>query len=335
MRTWIFGLRTRTRAALLLAALLTLSVSCSARPELTSTPVEVSPIAPTRTATPPPATPRIVLVAPDGTDVKIAGQAEAALQELAPRTGADFIRMSALPDGDTAAIELLIALPPDPGLQAWAETHPAIQTASLGIPGIQAAENLTVLAADGVRYDQLGFALGYLAAMVTPEYRLGALALEPSAESLSLARGFVAGGTYYCGLCRPVHPPYEGYPVLFDGPGAELTSSGVKTLLVAPAPTSLSDLGLDPGSGLAFLGPGDPFSSEAPSWIASADFDVAGAIDAAVDSSAGRTGRRGDAARHPLPHRRSFAGVRGTIAACRGDLGGSGRRADRHRRRPI
>ena len=280
MRTWLFRLRTRTSAALVLAGLLSLSVSCTVRPEVTSTPVEVSPIAPTRTATPPPVAPKIVLVAADGTDVRIAGEAEAALQDLATRTGSEFNRTNALPDGDTTAIELLIALAPDPGIQIWAETHSATQTASLGILGIQDADNLTVLAPDGVRYDQLGFALGYLGAMVTPEYRLGAWALEPSAESLSLARGFVAGGTYYCGLCRPVHPPYEGYPVLFEGPGADLMSSGVKTLLVAPAPSSLSDLGLDPASGMAFLGPGDAFTGQAPTWIASADFDVAGAIDA-------------------------------------------------------
>lgn len=272
---------TRTRAVLLLGTLVVLSVSCATRPALTSTPVALTPIVPTSTATLPPATPQVLLVAPEGTDARIAAQSEAALQDLATGAGAEFVRLDAMPDGgDPTAIELLVALPPDPGLQVWAESHPGIQTASLGIPGVQATENVSVLAPEGVRYDQLGFALGYLAAMVTPEYRLGALALEPTAESLSLARGFVAGGTYFCGLCRPVHPPYEGYPVLFDSPGVELSSSGVKALLVAPPPSSLAELGMDAASSVAFLGPASAFSDEAPAWIASADFDVAGALDA-------------------------------------------------------
>ncbi len=169
---------------------------------------------------------------------------------------------------------------PDPGLQTWAESHSAVQTVSLGIIGLQATANLSLLAPDGIRYDQLGFALGYLAAMVTPEYRLGALALQASAESLSLARGFVAGGTYFCGLCRPVHPPYVSYPALFVAPGDELALSGVTTLLVAPPPASLADLGLSPAPDLAFLGPDDLFSTEAPSWIASADFEIDEAFDA-------------------------------------------------------
>jgi hypothetical protein len=219
-------------------------------------------------------------VAPEAADARIVGQAEAALQDLATGAGAEFVRLGSMPDGDPAAILLLVALPPDPSLQAWAEAHPAIQTASLGIVGVQATENLSLLAPDGIRYDQLGFALGYLAAMVTPEYRLGALALAPTAESLALARGFVAGGTYYCGLYRPVHPPYEAYPALFASPGAELAASGVTTLLVAPPPASLADLDLGSASGLAFLGPEDAFSTVAPSWIASADFEVAEAIGA-------------------------------------------------------
>jgi len=228
----------------------------------------------------PPLPSQFILVAPDAADPRIAGEAELALQELATGEGAEFVRLDSLPDGDPATIMLLVALSPDPGLQSWAESNPSVQTASIGIVGLQATANLSLLAPDGIRYDQLGFALGYLAAMVTPEYRLGALALEASAEHLALARGFVAGGTYYCGLCRPVHPPYEAYPVLFQAPGGELASSGVTTFLVAPPPVSFADLGLSTSPGLAFLGPDDPFSDLAPSWIASADFEVSKCLEA-------------------------------------------------------
>ena len=57
-------------------------------------------------------------------------------------------------------------------------------------------------------------------------------------------------------------------------------SSGVTTLLVAPPPASLADLGLSPAPDLAFLGPDDLFSTLAPSWLASADFEVDEAFDA-------------------------------------------------------
>jgi hypothetical protein len=232
------------------------------------------------TPTSPPIPSQFILVAPGAADLRIAAQAELALQKLATGAGAEFVRQDTLPAGDPAGIMLLVALPPDPGLQSWAESNPSVQTASLGIVGLQATANLSLLAPDGIRYDQLGFALGYLAAMVTPEYRLGAIALEASAEHLALARGFVAGGTYFCGLCRPVHPPYEAYPVLFQAPGGELASSGVTTFLVSPPPAALADLGLSTRADLAFLGTEHPFSDLAPSWIASAEFEVAEGLEA-------------------------------------------------------
>ena len=241
--------------------------------------------------TSPPVPPQIILVAPGAADARIAGQAEVALQDLATSAGAEFVRLDSLPDGDPATIILLVALSPDPGLQSWAESNTVVQTASLGIVGLQATANLSLIAPDGIRYDQLGFALGYLAAMVTPEYRLGALALEPSPANLSLARGFVAGGTYYCGLCLHAHPPYEAYPLLLDGRGVDLAALGVTTLLVAPPLASLADLGLTSSSGIALVGFGDPPGDVAASWIASADFDLAAAIGAAwAQAQSGRAG---------------------------------------------
>jgi hypothetical protein len=272
------GQRPTARSALLLLASLALTLSCSLERAATPTPAESTPTASPPTEVPTPLPPRVVLVAPDAAEAAIAGQAGLALQALAAGSGWEFTRLNALPDGDSSAITLLVAVPPDLGLQAWADAHPLVQTAALGIAGLQSAPNLSRIAADGLRFDQLGFALGYLAAMVTPEYRMGALARDTSPPTLALARGFVAGGTYYCGLCRPTHPPYVAYPVLLEGTEADLASAGLTTLLVAPPPASLADLGLAPSAGIAFLGLGAPPGDLAGLWIASADFDVDGAV---------------------------------------------------------
>jgi hypothetical protein len=220
----------------------------------------------------------VILVAPDDAGTAIAGQAELALQALASGSGMVFERVNALPDGEDSAIMLVVAVAPDLGLQSWAEANPQVQTAALGIAGLEAAPNLSRIAEDGLRYDQLGFALGYLAAMVTTEYRVGALARDTSPPTLALARGFVAGGTYYCGLCRPTYPPYIAYPVLLEGTGADLASAGLTTLLVVPPPASLADLGLASSAGIGLVGPGAPPGDLAGAWIASADFDVDGAV---------------------------------------------------------
>ena len=268
------------KRALLAGALLALVVGCTRPQAATPTPTNspASPAVPT--STPTPTAPRAILVAPAaGADAALAAQAESALQALAEGAAMEFTSLQALPEED-GGTKLLVALPPDQGLQAWADAHPDAQTVSLGIPGLQPTSNLTLIAPDGIRYDQLGFALGYLAAMVTPEYRVGALALDASASSIALARGFVAGGTYYCGLCSPIHPPYVEYPAYLAGT-ADLAAESISTLLVAPQPQSILDLGLPSHSEMAFMGVGEPASDLAATWIASAGFDVDAALEAA------------------------------------------------------
>jgi len=272
------GQRPTARSALLLLASMALTSSCSLERASTPTPAVSTPTASPPTSAPVSAPLRVILVAPDAAETAIAEQAELALQALASGSGMFFERVDALPDGEESAIMLVVAVAPDLGLQSWAEANPQVQTAALGIAGLQATPNLSRIAADGLRYDQLGFALGYLAAMVTSEYRVGALARDTSPPTLALARGFVAGGTYYCGLCRPLHPPYVAYPVLLEGTDADLASAGLTTLLVAPPPVSLADLGLAPSAGLGLVGPGAPPANLAGAWIASADFDVDGAV---------------------------------------------------------
>ncbi len=272
------GQRPSARSALLLLACLALSLSCSLERATPPTSAVSMPTASPPTPAPTSIPLRVILVAPDDAGTAIAGQAELALQALASGSGLVFERVNALPDGEGTAIALLVAMPPDLGLQSWAEANPQVQTAALGIAGLQATPNLSRIAADGLRYDQLGFALGYLAAMVTTEYRVGALARDASPPTLALTRGFVAGGTYYCGLCRPTYPPYVAYPVLLEGTEADLASADLKTLLVAPPPVSLADLGLASSAGIGLVGPGAPPRGLAGAWIASADFDVDGAV---------------------------------------------------------
>ena len=264
-------------AALLLAMLIGLS-GCSLRPPAgaTSTPPAPSPVLPTDT--PAPLTPRVILVAPAEGDPGVAQQVEAALVGLASAAQLEFVRQAALPDGSASAIALLVALPPDPGLQAWSQANPEVQAAGFGIPGLQPGANLTVIAPEGLRYDQLGFALGYMAALTTPEYRIGALALDALPQSLSLVRGFVAGGTYYCGLCRPLHPPYLAYPALLGSAPLDPAAEGISVLILAPAPATAAEVGITASAGYALMGVGEPSAQLAPLWLASADFDVAGAL---------------------------------------------------------
>ena len=74
-----------------------------------------------------------------------------------------------------AALKVVIALPPDPGLAALAAAAPEVQFLAVGIPDLPAASNLSSIGGTGVPVDQQAFLAGYIAGLVAPEWKVGIL----------------------------------------------------------------------------------------------------------------------------------------------------------------
>lgn len=91
-------------------------------------------------------------------------------------------------------------------LAALAAQHPQTQFAAVGAAGLEPAANLTVIRGDAL---QLSFAAGYLAVMLSPDWRVGGL--FPAGQEAQ-KDAFINGGGYYCGDCRPGWPLTERYP---------------------------------------------------------------------------------------------------------------------------
>jgi hypothetical protein len=73
---------------------------------------------------------------------------------------------------------------------------------------------LSVIKPAAERPDQIGFLAGYTAAAISPDWRTGVLTTA-SPHGNAIREGFVNGVYYFCGLCRPVYPPFPttGYPI--------------------------------------------------------------------------------------------------------------------------
>jgi hypothetical protein len=116
-----------------------------------------------------------------------------------------------------------VVLPPDPGVAALAEAAAETQFLAVGIPGIQAGGNLSAVTANEPRPDQLAFVAGYLAAAMTPDWRVGIISPLDSPSGSASRLGFTNGVYFMCGLCRPAYPPFPltGYPIVAQlSPGA-------------------------------------------------------------------------------------------------------------------
>jgi hypothetical protein len=189
-------------------------------------------------------------------------------------------RASLTPEELEDGVKIVVVLPPDPGLLELAAAAPETQFLAFGFPELEPAHNLSLAVADGAAADQTAFLAGYIAALITPDWRVGVI--SPAGQpGEATVLGFGNGVRYYCGLCRPAFPPFPdaGYPLfaeLADGAGEADWQAvvglfqpwSVQTVYVAPEVASEGLLQALAGAGFNLMGAGPAPAGLAEHWIA-------------------------------------------------------------------
>jgi hypothetical protein len=258
----------------------------------TTRPLATATEAPTPTNTPEP--PLVILWTGEGADVQTAGDLQTNLAQLAEQAGLRFQAVSSAISPDQARqAKVVVAVSPGSELEALASAAPNAQFLAIdGISGLKAGKNLSVLGGQGARLDQLGFLAGYLAAVVTQDWRAGVISQAGSGPETAAQTAFVNGSVYFCGLCRPAYPPFVQYPVfvqLAAGSGeAEvqnavdtLTSQAVETVYVTPGATSQALLDYLAQKGMHIIGSVPPPQAVQEEWVATLTADWSSAVKAA------------------------------------------------------
>jgi len=232
----------------------------------------------------------VILISPSGADPDLTNLLESILTELASAEDLDFeVRATLTPRDLDPTVQLVVVVAPDPGLESLAAAAPQVQFLSIGIPGITAAGNIHTLASQGPPGDQIGFLAGYLAAMVTPEWRVGVIAPSDTPAGVSARQGFMNGVVYFCGLCRQTYPPYFTYPLYAELPSTAssadwqsaaqvLVDQSVQTVYVAPGAENETLLTYLGQAGVELIGNDPPPIGLREQWIASIQADLATAI---------------------------------------------------------
>jgi hypothetical protein len=226
-----------------------------------------------------------VLLASPGSDPQQTTALQELLADLAARDGLEFQTATSLSPAElTPDLRLVAALPPDPGLAALAAAAPRTQFLSIDIPGLPASANLSQIDTQAARPDQQGFLAGYLASLVTADWRIGVISTGDDPAGKANRQGFLNGAVFYCGLCRPAYPPFVQYPVyeeLITGAGAadqqaaadSLIAQGVTTVYVAPGAGDASLLEYLAGKGVNLIGGETPPEGVQNNWIATIQGD--------------------------------------------------------------
>jgi len=224
----------------------------------------------------------VVLLAPPGARADLADILQGILTDLAAQADLRFQVRQSLAQAEMENVQVVVVLSPDPGVTALAESAPDTQFLAVGIPGLEPTPNLSVVESAGGRPDMLGFLAGYTAAAITPDWRVAVVAEDGTPSGSSYRLGFTNGFFYFCGLCRPVYPPFptSGYPLYVELPAtagpadwdstiAHFNAWQAETVFVDPnvaAPEFLDTLA-QAGFNLILVGP--PSAGLNEHWVAS------------------------------------------------------------------
>jgi hypothetical protein len=239
------------------------------------------------TPTPPPGL-VILLASADALPSQVE-QTQAALTTLAGQTGLLFETRTKLETQDlTPDVRLVVILPPAAEsvaqIPAWIATAPTAQFLVIGIAGLPSAPNLHVLGSQGARPDQQGFIAGYLAAVITWDWRVGVITVSNTTAGKAAGQAFINGVVYFCGLCRPSYPPFLQYPIYAEvsaGVGQNewqpiadmLIQNAIKTVYVAPGAGDEALLAYLAQAGINLIGSQPAPQAQRGQWVASIQAD--------------------------------------------------------------
>jgi hypothetical protein len=273
------------------------AAACNSETQKTATqtgPSETVALLPTDTHTPAPSPtalqPLVILYAPPGSDDSLVNDLQSELSELAAQDGLRFDTLSQMIESDFEEdLRLVVVLPPDPGVFNLTQTYPQVQFLALGISNLEAGGNLSAIGTGGDRPDQQGFLAGYLATVVTPDWRVGIISQGDTASGMAARNGFINGVIFYCGLCRPVSPPFYQYPSFYDLPGGAdqeeqqtaadfLIGQSVQTVYVFPGMAAPFLLEYLAQAGVNLIGADTPPAGVQNNWIASVQTDLVSSV---------------------------------------------------------
>jgi len=159
--------------------------------------------------TPTPLAPVGVLLTPAGSDQQLAADLNTIIGSYIGDQELRYQVLTDLTDEDFARDEyrIVVALPPNPGIAELAQNFPDTKFLAVGFNDLEPGDNLSVLRSGGGDFDVQGFIAGYIAAMITTDWRVGALSVQENDDALAARDGFRVGVKYYCGLCNPKYAP--------------------------------------------------------------------------------------------------------------------------------
>jgi hypothetical protein len=235
-----------------------------------STPMLLPTTAPTATSLPA----RAILIAPNGADPSLLGEAQILLKELTSSSGLLFETRSEITTKEISTdIKILVFLTHPDNLGTLSNSAPRTQFAVISDLNWNPGSNVTIIRR---RPETITFMAGFISVNLENNFRGGALI--SSSDTLA-QETFANGGHFFCGICSPSIPPYVSYPMIatqaegspvaaWQAAFDQMYINGVRVLYVAPEAYSPELFTYLVGRGIIIYGSQPPLEAARPQWAA-------------------------------------------------------------------
>ena len=218
--------KTKPTLVLILLTLVLLVSACNQQqPTATLAPVDTQPIATEETAittvteTTTPTEAAQVLVSSDIVFWAGAGSGhnEALAERLTAFTQNNNLtferRESITTEQITPSVKILVTTADAAQVESINQQMPDLKIVAVDVSGLTPGlVNVHAVTSEGGTLEQRAFLAGYALALTTADYRVGVLSLYEDDLGNRTRDSFIVGARYFCGLCKPLYPPFISQP---------------------------------------------------------------------------------------------------------------------------
>ena len=215
------------RTLMLILLSLVLLISACTQPQTTATfpPIDTRPTVTEETAIPVESETAVPSEAPQvlvSSDIVFwagaaSGNKEALSERLKAFTQANNLTFeeheSLSADRITPSVKVLVTTADADQIESINQTLPGLKIVAVDVSGLNAGlMNVHAVTSEGGTAEQRAFLAGYALALTTPDFRVGVLTLGGDDLGNRTRDSFMTGARYFCGLCKPLYPPFVSQP---------------------------------------------------------------------------------------------------------------------------
>ncbi|HEY9121452.1 MAG TPA: hypothetical protein VIM80_00500 [Brevefilum sp.] len=164
------------------------------------------------TLTPSQSVQKVILISDQDVDEITLLQVKTSLETLTAEAGYELVLQDEASLEAMADVLLVVSIGEDIDVNNLAQRYPEVSFVAVDNGNAVPSVNVHVIGDPIVDERNRAFMAGYLAALISEDYKVAVLVPSEVGATEIVLESFVIGARFFCGLCLPKYPPYQTFP---------------------------------------------------------------------------------------------------------------------------